>query len=153
MKNEPGRAPADAHAAPCRGLAGYVTTYQGIAAAPDLHLAAFRRHRYLLVVDEVHHLPSPGEADTAGGRDGQADVAAAWSEPIEPLLALSAVRLLLSGTLERADGRRILWLPYRRGSGGRQEVDLAAPGWAVVGYSRARALAERAVLPVSFGAR
>ena len=42
---------------PCRGLAGYVTTYQGVAAAPDLHLAEFSRHRYLLVVDEVHHLP------------------------------------------------------------------------------------------------
>src|SRR5688500_5063981 len=26
---------------PCRGLAGYVITYQGIAAAPDLHLAEF----------------------------------------------------------------------------------------------------------------
>jgi hypothetical protein len=36
------------------GLAGYVTTHQGITAAPDLHLAAFRRHRYLLVLDEVH---------------------------------------------------------------------------------------------------
>ena len=33
-----------------------------------------------------------------------------------------------------------------------REVDLAAPGWAVVGYSRAQALAERAVLPVDFGA-
>ncbi len=31
-------------------------------------------------------------------------------------------------------------------------MDLAAPGWAVVGYSRAQALAERAVLPVLFGA-
>ena len=81
-----------------------------------------------------------------------ADDAAGWSAAIEPLLACAAIRLLLSGTLERADGRRILWLPYRRSGGGRQEVDLAAPGWAVVGYSRARALAERAVLPVSFGA-
>jgi hypothetical protein len=68
------------------------------------------------------------------------------------------VRLLLSGTLERADGRPILWLPYRRGAGragvtgGAREVDLRAPGWAVVGYSRAQALAERAVLPVTFGA-
>src|SRR3954447_13199366 len=31
---------------PCRGLAGYVTTYQAVAAAPDLHLAEFSRHRY-----------------------------------------------------------------------------------------------------------
>jgi superfamily II DNA or RNA helicase len=134
---------------PCRGLAGYVTTYQGIAAAPDLHLAEFRRHRTLLVVDEVHHLPSLGHNDNAGA---EVDDAAGWSAAIEPLFGLAAQRLLLSGTLERADGRRILWLPYRRGGGGREEVDLAAPGWAVIGYSRARALAERAVLPVSFGA-
>jgi len=135
---------------PCRGLAGYVTTYQGIAAAPGLHLAEFRRHRYLLVVDEVHHLPPVGANDNGGA--APADDAAGWSAAIEPLLALASVRLLLSGTLERADGRRILGLPYRRATAGREEVDLAAPGLAVVGYSRARALAERAVLPVSFGA-
>ena len=62
---------------PCRGLQGCVTTYQGVAAAPELHLAEFRRHRTLLVVDEVHHLPAlaewrrpaadPGE-DAAGRR-------------------------------------------------------------------------------------
>ncbi|WP_426955587.1 DEAD/DEAH box helicase [Muricoccus radiodurans] len=152
------RAAENAPGDPCRGLEGYVTTYQGIAAAPDLHLAAFRQHRYLLVVDEVHHLPALGQADSAGGHEGRdghgPDPSAAWSAAIEPLLACASARLLLSGTLERADGRRILWLPYRAGGGGggRQEVDLAAPGWAVVGYSRARALAERAVLPVAFGA-
>src|SRR4051812_27859899 len=48
---------------PCRGLRGYVTTYQGVAAAPGLHLAEFRRHRYLVVVDEVHHLPSVAGID------------------------------------------------------------------------------------------
>ncbi|MFC7544666.1 DEAD/DEAH box helicase [Siccirubricoccus deserti] len=133
---------------PCRGLDGYVTTYQGVAAAPDLHLGEFRRHPTLLVVDEVHHLPAPG----ASGAGPPPDDAAGWSAAIEPLLATATVRLLLSGTLERADGRRILGLPYRRGTAGREEVDLAAPGLAVVGYSRARALAERAVLPVSFGA-
>ncbi|WP_426960027.1 DEAD/DEAH box helicase [Muricoccus radiodurans] len=152
------RAAENAPGDPCRGLEGYVTTYQGIAAAPDLHLAAFRQHRYLLVVDEVHHLPALGQGDSAGGHEGRdghgPDPSAAWSAAIEPLLACASARLLLSGTLERADGRRILWLPYRAGGGGggRQEVDLAAPGWAVVGYSRARALAERAVLPVAFGA-
>ncbi|MGG5824016.1 DEAD/DEAH box helicase [Falsiroseomonas sp. HW251] len=133
----------------CRGLSGYVTTYQGVAAAPDLHLGEFRRHRFLIVVDELHHLPALGANDNAGA---PTDEAAGWSAAIEPLLALASARLLLSGTLERADGRRILGLPYRRAAGAREEVDLAAPGFAVVGYSRARALAERAVLPVSFGA-
>src|SRR5690242_12382477 len=132
----------------CRGLQGYVTTYQGIAAQPDLHLAEHRRHRYLLVVDEVHHLPSLAEIDPLA-RDDEAS----WSRAILPLLEAARVRLLLSGTLERADGRAILWLPYRQGRAARtREVDLEAPGYAVIGYSRAQALAERAVLPVDFGA-
>ncbi len=141
----------------CRGLAGYVTTYQGVAAAPDLHRAEFARHRYLLVLDEVHHLPAlpdvaPDPLATAGA-DAPSDEAAGWSRALLPLFELARLRLLLSGTLERADGRSILWLPYRTGPrAATREVDLAAPGWAVVGYSRAQALAERAVLPVLFGA-
>jgi superfamily II DNA or RNA helicase len=130
---------------PCRGLQGWVTTYQGVAAAPELHVAEFRRHRTLLVVDEVHHLPAEADPETPEE--------AAWSRAILPLLEHAAVRLLLSGTLERADGRPILWLPYRPGKGARtREVDLAAPHLAVIGYSRAQALAEKAVLPVDFGA-
>ena len=142
---------------PSRGLAGYVTTYQAVAAAPDLHLAEFRRHRTLLVVDEVHHLPALAETDpTTAAQSSETDTdeeASAWSGALLPLFECAAVRLLLSGTLERADGRGILWLPYRKGPRARtREVELDAPGWAVIGYSRAQALAERAVLPVTFGA-
>src|SRR5918993_977024 len=86
---------------PCRGLAGYVTTYQSVAAAPELHLAAFQRHRFLLCVDELHHLPGLSELDAAAG-------------------------------LAR--------------------VDPHAPGWALVGYDRRAALAERAIIPIRFGA-
>jgi superfamily II DNA or RNA helicase len=149
---------ADNEPDPSRGLAGYITTYQAIAAAPDLHLAEFRRHRTLLVVDEVHHLPTLGAYEPSiplspSGASALSEEASAWSRALLPLLESAALRLLLSGTLERADGRRILWLPYRTGSAaGTQEVDLEAPGWAVIGYSRAQAVAERAVLPVTFGA-
>jgi len=141
---------------PSRSLAGYVTTYQGIAAAPDLHLREFRRYRTLLVVDEAHHLPALADIDPVAAaapmRAGEDD-ASAWSRAILPLLECAAVRLLLSGTLERADGRGILWLPYRRGpKASTREIALDAPGWAVIGYSRAQALRERAVLPVTFGA-
>ncbi|USQ74353.1 DEAD/DEAH box helicase family protein (plasmid) [Roseomonas mucosa] len=141
---------------PSRGLDGYVTTYQGVTAAPDLHLKEFRRHRTLLVIDEMHHLPALAETDpTAAAQAARAeeDEASAWSRAILPLLECATVRLLLSGTLERADGRGILWLPYRKGPKARtREVELDAPGWAVIGYSRAQALAEKAVLPVTFGA-
>ena len=156
---------------PCRGLAGYVTTYQGVAAAPALHLGEARRHPTLVVTDEVHHLPALGE-ERAGepeepeaerglfegfdpGADGApaAEDASAWSRALAPVLAAARVRLHLSGTLERADGRAILWLPYRRSKVAKaREVDLEAPGWRVIGYSRAQALRDRAVLPVTFGA-
>lgn len=135
---------ADNSPDPSRGLAGYVTTYQAVAAAPALHLAEMRRHRTLLVVDEVHHLPAIADGD-AGSE------AAAWSQALLPLFREARLRLLLSGTLERADGRRILWLPYRTENGS-AVPDIEAPGWAVIGYSRAEALAEKAVLPVNFGA-
>jgi superfamily II DNA or RNA helicase len=140
---------------PSRGLAGYITTYQGVAAAPDLHLAEFRRYRTLLVVDEVHHLPALADTDpdTAAQSDNDDVQASRWSSAILPLLECAAVRLLLSGTLERADGKGILWLPYRKGPRTRtREIALDAPGWLVVGYSRKQALSERSVLPVTFGA-
>ena len=140
---------------PCRGLQGYITTYQSVAAAPELHLAEFRRHRTLLVVDEVHHLPALSDAgpDPLALPGAPEEDASGWSRALLPLLECARLRLLLSGTLQRADGRAILWLPYRSGSRAKtREVDLTAPGWAVVGYSRAQALAERAVLPVMFGA-
>ena len=144
---------ADNTSDPCRGLQGYITTYQSIAAAPDLHLAEFRRHRTLLVVDEVHHLPALSDMAPDPLADPAGDAATGWSRALLPLLETARLRLLLSGTLQRADGRSILWLPYRTGPRAKtREVDLAAPGWAVVGYSRSQALAERAVLPVLFGA-
>ena len=101
------RAAGDALGNPCQGLAGYHDDLSGNGRNPG------PVPRCLLVVDKVRHLPGLNEMDAAGGRDGPLNVAAAWSAPIELLLALLAVRLLLSGTLERADGRRILWSPYR----------------------------------------
>ncbi len=144
---------ADNSPDPCRGLRGYITTYQSVAAAPDLHLAEFRRHRTLLVLDEVHHLPALSDMAPDPLAPPVEDDASGWSRALQPLLESARLRLLLSGTLQRADGRSILWLPYRSGPRAKtRQIDLAAPGWAVVGYSRSQALAERAVLPVVFGA-
>ena len=138
---------------PCRGVQGYITTYQSVAAAPELHLAEFQRYRTLLVVDEVHHLPALADMAPDPLADPTIATATGWSRALLPLLETARLRLILSGTLQRADGRSILWLPYRTGSRvNTREVDLSAPGWAIVGYSRKQALEERAVLPVLFGA-
>src|SRR5262245_46093338 len=111
---------------PSRGLAGYVTTYQAVAAAPDLHLAECQRYRTLLVVDELHHLPALYDLDPKSVEE------AAWSRALLPVLETATVRLLMSGTLQRADGRAILWLPYRRLAppSRHREIALDAPGWA-----------------------
>ena len=149
---------ADNNRDPSRGLSGYVTTYQAVAAAPGLHLAELRRHRTLLVLDEVHHLPAPDASRADVGADLDPDdpaeaQAGAWSRAMLPLVEAASLRLFLSGTLDRADGRAILGLPYHPcASGRRPELDRAAPGLAVIGYPRAQALAERALLPVTFGA-
>ena len=122
-------APPTTRPDPCRGLAGYVTTYQSIAAAPGLHLAEFQRHRYLLCVDELHHLPGLGELDA--GADAAEDTA--WSRALLPLLETAPLRLLMTGTLERADRRPILWLGYRRDPFARQQRarrPAGRPGWA-----------------------
>jgi len=145
---------ADNSPNPCRDGHGYVTTYQALAAAPDLHLAEFRTKRYLICVDELHHLPATSELDRG---EAVMNEDAAWSSAIAPLLENASIRLLMSGTLERADGKPILWLPYLRNQGTPAEkkwrqIDFSAPGWAVVGYSRRQAIAERAIIPVRFGA-
>src|SRR5215217_6860402 len=144
---------ADNEPEPSRGLAGYVTTYQAIAAAPEFHLAEIRRRRTLLVVDELHHLPALSEYEPDVIPDPSGEDSSAWSRALLPMLESAALRLHLSGTLERADGRAILWLPYRAGAKARtREVQTDAAGWAVIGYSRSQAIAEKAVLPVTFGA-
>ena len=135
-----------------------MTTYQAVAAAPGLHLAELRRHRTLLVLDEVHHLPAPDAPRVDVGADADPDdpdgaQAGAWSRAMLPLVEAATLRLFLSGTLDRADGRAILGLPYHAcATGRRPELDRDAPGLAVIGYPRAQALAERALLPVTFGA-
>jgi superfamily II DNA or RNA helicase len=136
-----------------RGLRGYVTTYQAIAAAPDLHLAEFQHHRYLIALDEAHHLPALSDLDPFALASDETS----WSRAIAPLLESARVRLLMSGTLERTDGRAILWLPYRtqprtKSTKAVWRIHFNAPGWAIVGYSRRQAQAEKAILPVTFGA-
>ena len=104
----------------------------------------------------MHHLPVLADTDPVAAAEAVTvgeDDASAWSRAIQPLLECATVRLLLSGTLERADGKGILWLPYRRSpKASTREIALDARGWAVIGYSRAQALRESAVLPVTFGA-
>ncbi len=83
---------------PCRGTDGYATTYQALGAdRTGINLFEFKRSRYLLVLDECQHVAKDSK----------------WASKIMPLMQTSKFVLLMSGTLERHDGQRIAFLPYK----------------------------------------
>jgi superfamily II DNA or RNA helicase len=120
---------------PSRGLAGYTTTIQALGRdAGGRNRRAFERHRHVLVVDEGHHVWDGGE----------------WHSALAPLVERAALVVLMSGSLVRHDGEPIAFLPYRDAADGRV-VDLeGGDGTAAIRYSRADALAERAIIPLAF---
>lgn len=120
---------------PSRGLDGYTSTYQAVAQSPDLHLAEFQRFRYILVLDEPHHIDQGG----------------VWHAAIQPLVERAVLTVLMTGTLERADGGRAAFVEYGIGTNGRETPALETTETrAVVTYSRGDALGERAIVPLEF---
>jgi superfamily II DNA or RNA helicase len=111
------------------GCVGYTTTYQAVAANPQLHSHEFSRHRYLLILDEPHHL-----AD----EDGKP-----WAGAVRPLVEKSIHALLMTGTIERNDKSRIPFIDYAERDGRMFPATH-------VEYGRRMALAERAVLEMKF---
>jgi superfamily II DNA or RNA helicase len=122
---------------PTRGLSGYVSTYQAIGMdAKGQHASEFRKHRYILVLDEPHHI-----ADEAQ-----------WPERLAPLIENATLRIFMSGTFERHDRRRIAFLPYRKESTGdypdlERNVDGTS---AYIEYGREQAIAEGSIANLIF---
>lgn len=113
-----------------RGLDGYVTTYQAIGQNPECHEAEFKRHKYILFLDECHHVAEGSE----------------WHKALEPLVRNSVLVVKASGTLSRGDGNKIAFMPYSNG-----RVDLSGTAdRRVIVYGRNRAIADKAILPVEF---
>lgn len=119
---------------PCRGLSGFSTTYQAVGLSNSHLREEFRRHRYILVLDEPHHIEEGG----------------AWEAALAPLVQRAVLTVYMSGTLERGNRKRIAFLPYADGLEG-EKVDLArGPGSASISYTRHDALLDRAILPIHF---
>ena len=82
---------------PSRGLDGYATTYQGLAAdRSGINKHEFTNHPYLTVHDEGHHIYLGGVFHSA----------------IQPLEEKSIFNISMTGTDERSDGRPIANFPY-----------------------------------------
>jgi superfamily II DNA or RNA helicase len=113
-----------------RGLAGYVTTYQAVGMDPDCHAAEFRKHKYILFLDEFHHIAEGSE----------------WHHAVKPLVDSAVLVILASGTLSRGDGQRIAFLGYANGEPFLENITTRR----VITYSRSAAIADGAILPIRF---
>jgi len=94
----------------------------------------FSNRRYILVLDEPHHVEEGG----------------AWERALEPLVARAALTIYMSGTLERGNRKRIAFLPYRDSPEG--EIVNLSRGMSThaISYSRRDALIDKAILPIHF---
>ncbi len=123
---------------PCRGLSGYVTTYQALNADRGTHINAqeFATKRYILFLDEIHH----------------AELDKATHEAIAELVNAAKVVIFASGTFERNNGRPIAFLPYKQVEGGftLDLENLNDPKIHVIRYTRRDALVEKAIIPLHF---
>ncbi len=113
---------------------GYVTTYQAVVAHSKRHAKRFKRNRYLLVLDEAHHLAGQDEDD-----DERSENYAAWHGAVSPLVERARAVLVMTGTMHRADRRHI---PFVRYVDDKPIADIR--------YTRRDALREKAVLPIEF---
>ena len=119
---------------PCRGLSGFCTTYQAIGANNSFLIEEFSARRYVLILDEPHHVEEGG----------------AWEAALAPLVKRAALTVFMSGTLERGNRKRIAFLPYGETMNG-ETVDLSGQGGAAtIQYSRANALFDKAITPIHF---
>ena len=121
---------------PSLGHDGYTTTYQAIAADPDLHALEFKQYRYVLVLDEAQFV----------------EEASAFHRAIQPLVDLCALLVLMTGTPSRSvSGSRIAYLNYDRRVDGSDHLILDdTSDMRVIRYTRPQALSEKVVLPIFF---
>ncbi len=122
---------------PCRGFQGFATTYNAVGLDDGLLVDEFSRHQYILVLDEFHHVAEGSE----------------WEKKIRPLWDRAAFRIPMTGTLERGEGNKIAFLPYGLNGSGMSPNLQETEDTAVIRYTRADALAEKAIIPLAFHLR
>lgn len=116
---------------PCRGLSGFTTTYQAIGINPEMLEAEFRRHRYILILDESHHVQEGG----------------LWHDALSRLYEAAVLTVHMTGTIHRGDDERIAFIPYDESG---YPVTANTGAYRFIRYSRTDAIAEKAILPIEF---
>jgi len=120
---------------PCKGTSGYVATYHAIFSNPDLHAQELQRKRYILVLDEFHHV----------------EEGSPWHQALQSLVDSAVLVVLVTGTHKRGDGKPIAFMPYKSINADRLTPDLSNSQDArVIRYTREDALREGAIVPLHF---
>jgi len=116
---------------PCRGMNGFVTTYQALGHDKRGIVAdTIRSKRVIVILDEFHHV----EEDSP------------WHEAVAEVIEAATFVIKMSGTLSRANKQKIACMKYKNGY-----VDLVGDKHThVIRYSRTDALQEQAILPIDF---
>ncbi len=121
---------------PSRTFNGFTTTYNaiGVAAGTTLNSDEFKKHRYILVLDEPQHVEDGGS----------------WHRALQPLVDRCALLVLMSGTLDRNDRKPVAFVPYKSGEKTLVADDSESDAVASVRYGLRDALKEKAVIPLMF---
>ena len=115
---------------PCRGLQGYITTYQAIGQNPEIHLQEVKKHKYIVFLDEPHHVAVGSE----------------WEAALAPIMDAAWLKVFASGTFSRGDGKKIAFLDYND-----LYIDLSETKTTrIIEYSREQGLQDKAILPYRF---
>ena len=120
---------------PLRGLEGIITTYQAIGLDDQKTvLQDFLLRRYILILDEGHHVEQDG----------------IWHQALAPIVAAAKFVIMMTGTMARGDEQRIAFLDYQSSSAGWIPVLEDTEDTRIIEYSRADALSEKAIIPLKF---
>jgi superfamily II DNA or RNA helicase len=111
---------------------GFVTTYQSIHEHPRAYARLLKSARWLLVLDECHHLPEAGQSFD----DEESIKESGWTKDVRGLVELATHTLAMSGSAARDKGK----IAFLRHDGNKAIYD--------VNYTRREALADKSVLHV-----
>ena len=116
---------------PCRGTSGFVTTYQAISADKEnTVIREVRSKRYIIFLDEFHHLEDDG----------------VWHQAINAIVNSCKYVVKMTGTLGRGDKKPIAYINYR----GSLPVFNTKESSRLILYTRTDGLREKAILPIQF---
>jgi len=117
---------------PARELSGFSTTYQAVLANPFALLHEFERRKYILFLDEPHHI----------------EINSPLHRAIAPLVEKAGLVIFASGTFERGGKEPIAFINYQPGFGNELLVDFS--DGIEINYSRRDALREEAICQLEF---